>query len=208
MNRPNRSARRGQPPLAVIRGRRGDGPLTLQPGESTRDPGPERPGAGGEPGPGPGPVGEAAGPLELLAERTDDLQRLKAEYDNYRKRVRRDRLAVGEIAVANVLRGLLPVLDAMDRVREEDPLDGGLRAVAETLDAQLGALGLEAFAVAGDPFDPTCHEAVGRVVSGPVDQPVCTTVLRRGYRVGRQLLRPAQVLVGERTDQGQGSGLP
>ncbi|MFC9306707.1 nucleotide exchange factor GrpE, partial [Streptomyces sp. NPDC057011] len=199
--------RHGQPPLAVVRGRRAVAPLTLQPGQPTRDPGPERPGPGAESGrPARAPAGGAAGPLELLAERTDDLQRLKAEYDNYRKRVRRDRLAVREIAVANVLRGLLPVLDAVDRMREEEPLHGGLRAVAESLDAQLGALGLEGFAVAGDPFDPACHEAVGRVVPGTPDRPVCTAVLRRGYRVGRQLLRPAQVLVGEGAHQGQGSG--
>ncbi|MBT2478914.1 nucleotide exchange factor GrpE [Streptomyces sp. ISL-94] len=209
MNRPSGSARRGQPPLSVIRGRRSDGPLTLQPGDPTREPGPQHSGPDGGSGPRTDSGGEAAGLVERIAERTADLQRLMAEYDNYRKRVRRDRLAVGEAAVANVLRMLLPVLDAMDRAREEDPLHGGLRTVAETLDAQLGALGLEAFAVVGEPFDPTCHEAVGGVVSAAAaGRPVCTAVLRCGYRVGRQLLRPAQVWVGEGPEQGQGSDPP
>ncbi|MFJ4775985.1 nucleotide exchange factor GrpE [Streptomyces sp. NPDC088762] len=210
MNRPSGSARRGQPTLSVVRGRRGDGPLVLQPGDPGRDPGPDRSRpAGVSEGPPTGSGGEAAGPVERLAERTADLQRLMAEYDNYRKRVRRDRLAVREVAVANVLRTLLPVLDLVERAREEDPFHDGLRTVAETLDAQLGALGLEAFAVVGEAFDPTRHEAVGGVVCATAEgRPVCTAVVRCGYRVGRQLLRPAQVWVGEGADQGQGSGPP
>ncbi|MFF8605473.1 nucleotide exchange factor GrpE [Streptomyces sp. NPDC015346] len=134
---------------------------------------------------------------ERLAERTADLQRLKAEYDNYRKRVQRDRLAVREIAVANVLGGLLPVLDAVDRAREYGELTGGMQAVVEVLEGRLAALGLESVGAEGEPFDPAWHEAVTHEVSAAVDRPTCGAVLRRGYRVGRQLLRPAEVAVVE-----------
>ncbi|NWF31091.1 nucleotide exchange factor GrpE [Streptomyces sp. PKU-EA00015] len=129
-----------------------------------------------------------------LAELTADLQRVKAEYDNYRKRVRRDRLAVREIAVVNVLTGLLPVLDAADeaRAREHDP---GTEAVARVLGNRLAALGLQSVGEPGEPFDPTAHEALTYTPSDAVARPVCTAVLRHGYRVGDRLLRPAQVSV-------------
>ncbi|GEC07628.1 hypothetical protein SSP24_52830 [Streptomyces spinoverrucosus] len=130
-----------------------------------------------------------------LAERTADLQRVKAEYDNYRKRVRRDRLAVREIAVANVLRGLLPVLDAVDRACAHETMTPGLREITEALEVQTGALGLVAFGEVGDPFDPARHEALAHHVSPSCPRPTCTAVLRPGYRVGDQLLRPACVEV-------------
>ncbi|MFF4350196.1 nucleotide exchange factor GrpE [Streptomyces sp. NPDC001530] len=130
-----------------------------------------------------------------LQERTADLQRVKAEYDNYRKRVRRDRLAVGEIAVANVLAGLLPVLDAIDRARDHGAVKGGFRRVVDILETQLTALGLESFGRSGDSFDPAVHDALSHTRTGQVDRPVCTTVHRPGYRVGNHLLRPAQVSV-------------
>jgi molecular chaperone GrpE len=132
-----------------------------------------------------------------LAECTADLQRVKAEYDNYRKRVRRDRLAVGEAAVANVLRGLLPVLDAVARARELGAVHGGFQQVAQTLETELAALGLEAFGEAGEPFDPARHEALSHTRSTEVDHATCSKVLAPGYRVGDQLLRPAQVMVTE-----------
>lgn len=131
----------------------------------------------------------------LLAERTADLQRLKAEYDNYRKRVRRDRLAVREAAVANVLQGLLPVLDAVDRARELGEVTGGFRAVAEVLETRLAELGLRAFGEPGEPFDPVRHEAVGASSVPGADHLVCGEVVRPGYRVGAHLLRPAEVVV-------------
>lgn len=131
----------------------------------------------------------------LLQERTADLQRVKAEYDNYRKRVRRDRLAVRQIAVANVLTALLPVLDAVDRAREHEPETPGLREITDTLEAQAGALGLVGFGEVGDEFDPTRHEALTHHVREDADRLVCTAVLRPGYRLGDQLLRPARVAV-------------
>lgn len=102
----------------------------------------------------------------LERERTADLQRLKAEYDNYRKRVRRDRLAVREIAAANVVRALLPVLDAVDRACADEPLTPGLEDIADTLEEQLGSLGVTSFGAVGDRFDPACHEAVTHHVAG------------------------------------------
>jgi molecular chaperone GrpE len=131
----------------------------------------------------------------LLQERTDDLQRVKAEYDNYRKRVHRDRMAMREIAVANVLRALLPALDAADRTCAHEPMTPGLKDITETLRTQLGSLGLEAFGQEGDPFDPAFHEAVAHHVSPAADQLICTQILRSGYRLGDQLLRAARVEV-------------
>ncbi|WP_225097270.1 nucleotide exchange factor GrpE [Streptomyces sp. CoH27] len=131
----------------------------------------------------------------LLEERTEDLQRVKAEYDNYRKRVRRDRMAVGQIAVANVLRALLPVLDAVDRTCAHEPMTPGLKEITDTLRTQLGRLGLEAFGQEGDLFDPARHEAVVHHVSPNTDRLICTEILRPGYRLGDQLLRPAHVEV-------------
>ncbi|MFF3915925.1 nucleotide exchange factor GrpE [Streptomyces sp. NPDC001852] len=131
----------------------------------------------------------------LLEERTADLQRVKAEYDNYRKRVRRDRMAVREIAVANVLRALLPVLDSVDRTCAHEPMTPGLKDIADTLGTQVGSLGLEVFGETGEPFDPACHDAVTHHVSPGTDQLVCTKILRPGYRLGPRLLRPAHVEV-------------
>ncbi|MEU9440764.1 nucleotide exchange factor GrpE [Streptomyces sp. NPDC048304] len=131
----------------------------------------------------------------LLRERTADLQRVKAEYDNYRKRVRRDRMAVREIAVANVLRALLPVLDAVDRTCAQEPMTPGLKDITDTLATQLGSLGVEAFGEVGDPFDPACHDAVTHHVRPGTDELICTKILRPGYRLGLQLLRPAHVEV-------------
>ncbi|MFJ8542138.1 nucleotide exchange factor GrpE [Streptomyces sp. NPDC093586] len=131
----------------------------------------------------------------LVEERTADLLRVKAEYDNYRKRVRRDRLAVREIAVANVLRALLPVLDAVDRAWEHEPHTPGLTGIADSLREQLGSLGVSSFGEVGDPFDPACHDALTHRVRADVDRLVCSAVLRPGYRLGDHLVRPAQVEV-------------
>ncbi|MEV4334887.1 nucleotide exchange factor GrpE [Streptomyces sp. NPDC049597] len=141
-----------------------------------------------------GPRTEAEQLRARLAELTADLQRLKAEYDNYRKRVRRDRLAVREIAVVNVLTGLLPVLDAVDEARAQGD-DPGTEAVARVLGNRLAALGLQSVGEPGEFFDPTAHEALTYTASVAVPRPVCTAVLRHGYRVGERLLRPAQVSV-------------
>ncbi|MEU1621301.1 nucleotide exchange factor GrpE [Streptomyces sp. NPDC005722] len=142
---------------------------------------------------GPPPGGELRA---RLVERTADLRRLKAEYDNYRKRVQRDRLAVREAAVANVLQGLLPVLDAVDRARELGEVTGGFRAVVEVLERRLAELGLRSFGEPGEPFDPVWHEAVDSSCASGAERLVCGEVVRSGYRVGAHLLRPAEVVVG------------
>ncbi|MFI6436296.1 nucleotide exchange factor GrpE [Streptomyces sp. NPDC050759] len=131
----------------------------------------------------------------LVEERTADLHRVKAEYDNYRKRIRRDRLAVREIAVANVLRALMPVLDAVDRACAHEPLTPGLKDIADSLRDQLGSLGVRSFGEVGDPFDPACHDALAHHVFPGQDGLVCSAVLRPGYRLRDCLLRPATVEV-------------
>ncbi|MEK0098960.1 nucleotide exchange factor GrpE [Streptomyces sp. A475] len=210
MSRPQRRT-----PPVVIRDNRRIDPVTLQPRRPDQTPaeretkhGSEHAVGKGEPVPVEHARAEAiraAGPADeleaQLAESTADLQRVKAEYDNYRKRVQRDRLAIREVAVVNVLSGLLPVLDAIDRAREHGEVTGGLKAVADLLENHLAGLGLETVGTPGEPFDPAWHEAVTHERSNTVEQPTCTTVLRHGYRVGQHLLRPAEVSVTEPADQ-------
>lgn len=137
---------------------------------------------------------------DLLAERTADLQRVHAEYANYRKRADRERLIAGELAVGRALSDLLPVLDDIDRAREHGDLTGGLKAISDHLQAVFAKLGLEAFGEVGDPFDPTVHEAVMHNESDEVTEPTCTTVMRKGYRHGERLLRAAMVGVSDPAD--------
>jgi molecular chaperone GrpE len=132
-----------------------------------------------------------------LAERLADLQRLKAEYDNYRKRVERDRVAVREQALGQVLSELLPVLDDIGRARDHEELTGGFKSVAESLEAVTGKLGLERFGEKGEPFDPMVHEALMHSHSTEVTETSVTDVLQPGYRIGERVLRPARVAVAD-----------
>jgi molecular chaperone GrpE len=132
-----------------------------------------------------------------LEERTRDLQRVSAEYANYRKRVDRDRGLVTEQATAAVLAALLPILDDLDRAREHGDLVGPFGVVAEQLTTALGKFGLTPFGEKGDPFDPTLHEAVAHQTSADVTEPTCVQVMRRGYQIGERLLRPALVAVAD-----------
>ncbi|MFG2165204.1 nucleotide exchange factor GrpE [Micromonospora chersina] len=132
-----------------------------------------------------------------LDERTRDVQRVSAEYANYRKRVDRDRSLVQEQAIGTVLTALLPILDDLDRAREHGDLVGPFGSVAEQLTAALGKFGLTAFGEQGDPFDPTRHEAVAHQTSADVTEPTCVQVMRRGYQLGERLLRPALVAVAD-----------
>ncbi|GAA3662299.1 hypothetical protein GCM10022224_027650 [Nonomuraea antimicrobica] len=148
---------------------------------------------------------EALEPLDgelaaQLAERTADLQRLQAEYTNYRRRVERDRVAVREQAVAGVLAELLPMLDDIGRARDHGELNGGFAKVAESLESTLTKLGLSAFGQKGDPFDPTVHEALMHSYSPDVTEPTAVEVLQPGYRMGDRVLRPARVAVAEPED--------
>ncbi|MDG4761020.1 nucleotide exchange factor GrpE [Micromonospora sp. WMMD710] len=132
-----------------------------------------------------------------LDERTRDLQRVSAEYANYRKRVDRDRSLVQGQATGSVLAALLPILDDLDRAREHGDLVGPFGTVAEQLTTALGKFGLNAFGEQGDPFDPTRHEAVAHQTSAEVSEPTCVQVMRRGYQLGERLLRPALVAVAD-----------
>jgi molecular chaperone GrpE len=141
---------------------------------------------------------EAAAQAEAkLAERTADLQRLQAEYANYRKRVERDRLAVREQALANVLNELVPVLDDIGRAREHGELTGGFKSVGESLEGIAGKLGLTAFGEAGEPFDPTLHDALTHSYSADVTEPTAVQIFQPGYRVGERIIRAARVAVAE-----------
>ena len=148
---------------------------------------------------------QAADLAAQLAERTADVQRLQAEYANYRKRVDRDRAAVREQAVVGTLTGLLPVLDAIDQAREHGELSGGFKSVADSLQAALGRLGLVTYGDKGDPFDPKIHEALMHSYSADVTEDTCVEILQPGYKVGERILRPARVAVAEPSTGPDGS---
>jgi molecular chaperone GrpE len=155
--------------------------------------GPNQPGPN-QPEPNqPGP--KESGAEARLAERTADLQRLQAEYANYRKRVDRDRAAVREQAVATALTGLLPVMDAIDQAREHGELSGGFKSVADSLTSALSKLGLVTYGEKGDPFDPKIHEALTHTYSPDVTEDTCVEIFQPGYKVGERILRPARVAV-------------
>ena len=155
------------------------------------------------PAPDPDPVEQELADIvssdmqTLLEERTADLQRLQAEFTNYRRRVDRDRQAVAEQALASVLVGLLPVLDDIDRARSHGEVEGGFKLVADGLETTLAKLGLQRFGEAGEPFDPTVHEAMTHALSADVSEPSCAEIYQPGYRVGERVLRPARVAVVE-----------
>ena len=132
-----------------------------------------------------------------VAERTADLQRVSAEFANYKKRVERDRQAVAEHALASVLFGLLPVLDDVDRARDHRELEGGIKSITDNLETTLSKLGLERFGEAGDSFDPNLHEAMTHGYSSDVTAQTCAEVFQPGYRLGERILRPARVAVVE-----------
>jgi molecular chaperone GrpE len=206
----------------VIRDHRRIDPVTGQPrrGKHAASRSADTTGAGRPGGPGPakhGKDGEAAGeagaaePTEVetaellaaqelrtqLAERTADLQRLQAEYANYRKRVERDRATVREHAITSALTELLPVLDAISQAREHGELSGGFKSVADSLQAALGKLGLVSYGQRGDAFDPKIHEALTHSYSPDVTEDTCVEIFQPGYKVGERILRPARVAVAE-----------
>jgi molecular chaperone GrpE len=132
-----------------------------------------------------------------LDERTGDLQRVSAEFANYRKRVDRDRALAAEQATGNVLAAMLPVLDDLDRARDHGDLVGPFGTVADQLSIALSKFGLTPFGAKGERFDPTRHEAVAHLTSADVAEPTCVDVMRRGYLLGERLLRPALVAVAD-----------
>ncbi|NEM06729.1 nucleotide exchange factor GrpE [Geodermatophilus normandii] len=146
-----------------------------------------------------------------LAERTEDLQRVTAEYANYRRRVDRDRTLVVDQAAERFAAQLFPIVDDIERARDHGDLTGAFKVVADRVLGLLDGLGVEAFGVAGDPFDPSQHEAVLHDTSDEVSVPTATTVLRQGFRRGDRVLRTAMVSVSEPSGvavQSAGDGAP
>ncbi|MET3962213.1 molecular chaperone GrpE [Marmoricola sp. OAE513] len=130
------------------------------------------------------------------AERTADLQRLQAEFLNYKRRVDRDRDLVRENAVFAVLTPMLDVLDNIDRAREAGEVEGGFKGVAEQLERIVAGLGLVRFGEPGDAFDPALHEALSHVgTSAEVSVQTCQLIAKAGYKIGDRVVRAAQVLV-------------
>jgi molecular chaperone GrpE len=148
--------------------------------------------------PEPGPVSSADGDLAgQLAERTEDLQRVTAEYANYRRRVDRDRALVADQAAERFAAGLFPIVDDIERARDHGDLTGAFKVVADRVLGVLDGLGVEAFGSSGDEFDPALHEAVMHDTSPEVGAPTATTILRQGFRRGDRVLRTAMVAVTE-----------
>ena len=133
--------------------------------------------------------------FDLTATLTADLQRLQAEYSNYRKRVERDRAVASEIAVASVLSELLSTLDDIDRASQHGELTGGFKSVADQLIATTTKLGLEKYGTDGDEFDPQIHEALMHDTSADVTVPTASKILQPGYKFKERVLRPARVSV-------------
>jgi molecular chaperone GrpE len=153
-----------------------------------------------------GDVGDSAAPsgdaveldaaLAMAAERLEDLQRVQAEYVNYRRRVDRDRALAHELAVAGVVEALLPVLDEVELARQHGELaDGPFASIAEKLEQTLARFGWERYGAADEPFDPTVHEALMHAESPEVTEPTVTQVLQPGHRVGDRIIRAARVAV-------------
>ena len=195
----------GEPeePVTVTDKRRID-PLTGEVRETVSGPAPggPAPGASGgqersDSGYSSTPAGESA---DQVAELTADLQRVQADFANYRKRALRDQQLAGERAKAVVVSQLLTVLDDLDRARAHGDLESGpLRSVADKLTAALTGLGLTAFGAEGDEFDPSLHEAVQH--EGDGSNPVIGSVMRQGYKLGDQVLRHALVGVVDAVDE-------
>jgi molecular chaperone GrpE len=150
------------------------------------------------------PVGEETPPdvletleIDEIVALTADLQRLQAEYSNYRKRVERDREVTRDLAVAGVFTELIPILDDLERARGHGELEGGFKAVAEQLERVATRFGLERFGEAGVPFDPEIHEALLHSVSEDVDTITAIEILQPGYRLKNRTLRPARVAVAD-----------
>jgi molecular chaperone GrpE len=175
-----------------------DETLTEQPLPDEAAPGPQATAAPAAPAdPAQEPEDDATRLARELGERTADLQRLQAEYLNYKRRVDRDRTAAREQATAATLASLLPVLDDLDRARQHGELTGGFKSVAESLERTIEGLGLERFGTAGEEFDPRVHEALLSDYSAEVSVTTAATILQPGYRIGDRIVRPARVAVAE-----------
>ncbi|SNQ50221.1 Protein GrpE [Frankia canadensis] len=192
----------GEEPHVVVRDRRRIDPESGEVRPESASPAGAPAGSAPAGGPGQGADSELAESLRAqLVERTADLQRLKAEFDNYRRRVERDRQQIGEQATAKVLASLLSTLDDIGRARDHGDLEGPFKAIAEALETALEAAGLERYGAPGDEFDPSIHEALMHSYRSDVNGPTCVDVFRAGYLHAGRVLRPAQVSVAEPTGE-------
>jgi molecular chaperone GrpE len=135
--------------------------------------------------------------VDPVAALTADLQRLQAEYSNYRKRVERDRAVAHELAISSVLTELLATLDDIDRASQHSELTGGFKAVADQLASLSNRFGLEKYGSDGDAFDPQIHEALMHETSADVAVATASKILQPGYKYKERILRPARVAVTE-----------
>jgi molecular chaperone GrpE len=197
----DRASREEQEPVVIRDRRRIDpetGEVRVPEGETAATP-------KAEPAPSDPAASLAAAELAAqVAERTADLQRITAEYANYRRRVDRDREAVLVTARTQFVGELLTVLDDIDRAESHGDLTGPFKAVGDKITSVVQKLGLESFGLVGEPFDPSVHEAVQHDVAdgqGPTVA-VLAAVLRPGYRIADRVLRPAMVTVVDRPDDG------
>ena len=133
--------------------------------------------------------------VDPVAALTEDLQRLQAEYANYRKRVERDRSLSAEVAISSVLLEFLAILDDLDRAAAHNELSGGFKAVADQVIATTSKLGLEKFGDAPSAFDPNIHDALMHETSAEVSETTVTKILQPGYKYKERILRPARVVV-------------
>ena len=135
--------------------------------------------------------------VDPVAALTEDLQRLQAEYANYRKRVERDRALSTEVAISSVLLEFLAILDDLDRAAAHNELAGGFKAVADQVIATTSKLGLEKFGDAPSAFDPNIHDALMHETSAEVSETTVTKILQPGYKYKERILRPARVVVSD-----------
>jgi molecular chaperone GrpE len=142
-------------------------------------------------------VSEVTELTAALAERTNDLQRLQAEYVNYKRRVDRDRDLARKVGIESVLKDLLSVLDDLRSAREHGELNGAFKAVGDEVERITAKYGLTSFGAKGDPFDPHIHEALLHAHAEGIEGPTCVEILQPGYQVGDRILRPARVAVAE-----------
>ncbi len=133
--------------------------------------------------------------IDPVATLTSDLQRLQAEYANYRKRVERDRSLAHDMAIGAVLTELLALLDDVDRAEQHGELTGGFKAIADQLNSITARVGLEKYGTEGEAFDPQIHEALMHDTSADVAVPTATKILQSGYKYKERILRPARVAV-------------
>ncbi|GAA2039618.1 nucleotide exchange factor GrpE [Yaniella flava] len=144
------------------------------------------------------PETEAASAGDEAAALREDLQRLQAEFVNYRRRVERDRHVAKDNANFSMLDSMLPVLDDIDAADKAGDLDGPFAAIARKLIETLEGIGLvkhDGAALVGEPFDPTHHEAMLRQPSTEIAEEHIVQVFRNGYLYNDRVLRAAQVMV-------------